>query len=111
MTIDQEVAAAILEMRDLLQLLAEPAVAERDAKRREQLKTIVGNSQPKATAVMLLDGKHTQLAIHQETKMHQGNLSTLVKQLGQAGLLVGDPKQPKLAISVPPNFFEKKNNE
>jgi hypothetical protein len=101
-----EVASAILEMRDLLRLLAAPAVAERDKKAREDLKRIVGASQLKLKAVMLMDGSRNQAAIHKESSMQKSHLSTLVKQLGEANLLAGDVRQPKLAIILPANFFE-----
>lgn len=104
---ESEVSEAILEMRDLLRLLAEPAIAERDKKRREDLKRIVGTSRAKAAVVSLMDGTRTQAAIHKETGFHKGNLSTLVKQLAEAGLISGDIKQPKLSINVPQNFFDK----
>jgi hypothetical protein len=104
---DSEVSKAILEMRDLLRLLAEPAIAERDKKRREDLKRIVGASTAKAGVVFLLDGTRTQAVIRRETGFNQGHLSTLVKELTEAGLVSGDIKQPKLAISIPQNFFEK----
>jgi hypothetical protein len=102
-----EVNAAILEMRDLLRLLAEPAIAERDKKRREELLRIVGSSKPKAKAVLLMDGSRQQLAIHNEIGINKGDLSTLVKQLNQASLLAGDPKLPKVALTLPSDFFEK----
>jgi hypothetical protein len=41
-----------------------------------------------------------------ECGINQGDLSVLVKKLKAAGLLAGDPKQPQLTISIPPNFFE-----
>ena len=53
-----------------------------------------------------MDGSRTQAEIRRETGFNQGNLSTLVKELGGVRLLSGDGKQPKLAISVPGNFFE-----
>jgi len=104
-----DVSEAILEMRDLLRLLAEPAVAERDQKRRAEIQKIVGNSTPKAKSVLLMDGSKTQAQIIPETGMLKGNLSTLVKQLSDGGLLVGDIKQPKLTIKLPANFFERSN--
>jgi hypothetical protein len=104
-----EVDVAILEMRDLLRLLAVPAIAERDRKRREEVRRIVGSSQPKSKAVMMMDGSRTQRVIHKETNINQGHLSTLVKQLSVADLLTGDVKQPKLAIVLPANFFEGEN--
>jgi hypothetical protein len=53
-----------------------------------------------------MNGSRTQAVIQQETGINQGNLSTLVKQLNGAKLLSGDGKEPKLAISVPADFFE-----
>ena len=102
-----DVSEAIFEIRDLLRLLAEPAVAERDQKRRSEVRRIVGSSIPKAKSTLLMDGTRNQTTIHQETGLNRGHLSTLVKQLADAGLLVGDTKLPKLAISLPSNFFEK----
>ena len=53
-----------------------------------------------------MDGTRTQAEIRAETSVNQGNLSTMVGKLDKAKLLVGDTKKPKLAISIPPNFFE-----
>jgi hypothetical protein len=102
-----ELLSAICEIRDLVRLMAEPQIAARDQKLRDELIRIVGKSLPKAKSVLLMDGSRTQLAIRQETGMNQGNLSTLVKQLSASKLITGDGKQPMLAISIPSNFFEK----
>jgi hypothetical protein len=104
---NEDVSEAILEIRDLLRLLAEPAVAERDQNRRSEVTRIVGSSVPKAKSILLMDGTRNQVAIHKESGLNQGHLSTLVKQLSDAGLLVGDSKLPKLAIVLPGKFFEK----
>jgi hypothetical protein len=101
-----DVDQAILEMRDLLRLLAGPAIAERDQKRRTEIRKVVGASIPKAKSVLLMDGSRTQMVIHKEIGINQGQLSTLVKQLTDSGLLSSDSKYPKLAIVLPPNFFE-----
>jgi hypothetical protein len=101
-----ELLSAIYEIRDLIRLMAEPAIAERDKKLRTELHRLVGNSGPKAKAIFLMDGTRTQATIQKDTGFNQGNLSTLVKQLKASQLLVGDGKQPKLAISIPDNFFE-----
>jgi hypothetical protein len=103
----EDVSEAIFEIRDLLRLLAEPAVAERDQKRRAELKRVVGSSAPKAKSTLLMDGTRNQTTIHQETGLNKGHLSTLVKQLSDSGLLVGDTKLPKLAIKLPSDFSEK----
>ena len=100
-----DLLAAVQEIRDLLQLLAEPAIAERDRKLRNDLKTIVGSSVPKSKAVLLMDGTRTQRQIHRETGMNVGNLSSLVKQLKQSNLLSTNPN-PALVIKIPVNFFD-----
>lgn len=95
------------EMRDLLRLLAEPAIAERDKKFREILRGMVASGKGnKPKAVLLMDGTRTQAKIVEDCGIHKGQLSELVKALREAGLLKSDPKQPHLVISIPPNFFD-----
>jgi len=101
-----ELLKAVLEIQKLLELLAEPAIAQRDAKLRSELRQLVGTSVPKQKSVFLMNGERTQVQIRGETSVNQGHLSTLVSNLNKAKLLVGDAKLPKLAISIPPNFFE-----
>jgi hypothetical protein len=97
----------LTEMRDLLRLLAEPAIAERDKKRRSALRSIAGNATgKKAKAILLMDGTRTRQNIITACGIDPGDLSGLVKKLNSAELVTGDPKQPRLAISIPPNFFE-----
>ena len=95
------------EMRDLLRLLAEPAIAERDKKLRDSLRAIAGiASGKKASAIVLMDGSRTQADIVKDCGIAKGQLSELVKKLKEEGLLINDPKLPELAISLPANFFE-----
>ena len=102
----EQILGAVNEIRDLIRLMAEPQIAARDQKLREELLRLVSRSVPKQKSVFLMDGTRTQAAIIKETGVGQGHLSTLVKQLAQNNLLNGDPKQPKLAISIPSKFFE-----
>ena len=98
----------LTEMRDLLRLMAEPAIAERDKRLREALRGIAGSATgKKAKAILLMDGSRKQASIVHECGINQGDLSNLVKKLKAAELLTGDPKQPQLSISIPSNFFEK----
>ncbi len=106
MSEESELLKAVQEIRDLVRLMAEPAIAERDQKLLAELKRIVGSSVPKSRSVLLMDGNRTQAAIRNETGINQGDLSTLVKRLKEAKLLSGDGKEPKLAIAVPITFFE-----
>lgn len=52
-----------------------------------------------------MDGTRTQ-EIHDETGMHKGNLTTLVKQITEGKLLSGDGRKPRLAMSIPANSVE-----
>lgn len=111
MTIDHsaQMLHVLSEMRDLLRLLAEPAIAQRDKKLREALRNVAGNAGgKKAKAILLMDGKRNQAGIVNECGINQGDLSVLVKKLKGAELLKGDTRQPELAISIPPNFFEQR---
>ncbi len=93
------------EIRDLLRLIAEPALAQRDQRRREALLDIVGKSQQKAAAVLLMDGTRSQAAIRKECSIDVGNLSRLVKGLRSVELIGPDDKHPKLVFPVPPSLF------
>lgn len=101
-----ELLETVRKIHGLLELLAEDKIAERDAKSRKTLLEIVGRSVPMQKAIYLMDGTRTQKEIHIETSANQGHLSTLVGKLHAAKLLIGETKTPKLAISIPPNFFE-----
>jgi hypothetical protein len=102
---DKALLDAVLEIRSLLELLAEPAIAQRDTKLRKELRQLVGTSVPKQKSVFLMNGSLTQSQIRAQTNVNAGHLSTLVGKMNQAKLLTGDPKLPRLAISIPPTFF------
>jgi hypothetical protein len=105
---EQALLDEVRHIRELLQLLAEPAVAQRDATLRDELRKLVGASARRQKSVLLMNGARTQKDIIAETSVHGGDLSTLVKKLEAAGLLVGDKKKPKLALSIPTSFFDDK---
>jgi hypothetical protein len=100
-----EILEEVRHVRKLLELIAEPEIAKRDARLREALTRLVGASDTLQRAVLLMNGSRTQTQISQETGAHKGNLSTLVGKLESAGLLADGKKLPKLAITVPANFF------
>lgn len=93
------------EMRDLLRVIAEPALAKRDQALRAALLQVVGRGKKQAKAVLLMDGSRTQAEISKESGMDAGNLSRLEKSLRSSGLL-RDSKRAHLVISIPENFFE-----
>ena len=94
------------EMRDLLRVMAEPALAERDKKLRASLLEVVGKSKRKAEVVLLMNGSRSQAELHKESGMDSGNLSRLVTALRAKGLIKADEKYPELVILIPPNFFQ-----
>ena len=83
------------EIRDLLQIMAEPALAQRDAKLRSALRMVVGVSPKKANAVQLMDGSRTQSMIVKEAGMDAGHLSRLVKALAWGGVVSARPAAPQ----------------
>lgn len=97
----------LAEIRDLLTVIAEPALERQDANRRTLLRNIVGTSEKKARAVLLMDGTRLQAAISKESTLDNGSVSRLVKALAEVQLLVGDEKFPTLALKIPPRFFDK----
>ena len=62
-----ELLSAVQEIRDLIRIMAEPAVAEHDKKARIALRRLVGSSEKKARAVFRMDGSRIQSAIQKET--------------------------------------------
>ena len=100
-----EDTALLREIRDLLLLLAEPAMAKRDESRRAALRELVGRSKAKAKAVAAMDGSRTRQAICKESGIDQGDLSRLIKSLREQNLMI-DGDLPKLAIALPTGFFE-----
>lgn len=98
------------EIRDLLRLVAEPALAKRDERLRETLQEIVGASQQKARAVLLMDGARSQATIRNDCGIDAGNLSRLVKALREAELIGPDDKNPQLVFPTPSNLLERVGN-
>src|ERR1043166_1305590 len=96
----------LTEIRDLLQVMAEPALAERDKKMRASLRTVVGTGAKKAAAALLMDGTRSQSAIARESGLDQSNVSRLMKALAAAQLISADEKHPRLLVKVPPTFFD-----
>lgn len=96
----------VRKIHSLLELLAEDKIAQRDSKHRETLRQLVGISPTKQKSVFLMDGSRTQTEIRKLTGVNQGHLSVMVGKMQKANLLAEDTKTPKLAISIPANFFE-----
>lgn len=95
----------ILEIRDMLALISEPARAERDKVARKTLRELVSKSTVKAKLVLLMDGSKSQAEMRQIVKVDSSDLSKLVKALRSAKLLTASDN-PELVIDIPAFFFE-----
>lgn len=94
----------LIEIRDLLRLLAEPQLAERDRKWRDELRKIAGKGEKNIKAVLLMDGSRNQSTIAKEIPMDVGQLSKLVKSLRAASLLT-ENENPEVVIPVSESIF------
>ena len=97
----------LTEIRDLLQVLAEPMLAKRDEKWRDTIRAAAGKGKKSGAAIMLMDGSRTQSAIAKQVGIDPAQLNRLIKALEGAGALaMTAAKHPKLTVKLPPNFFE-----
>jgi hypothetical protein len=97
----------LTEIRDLLQVMAEPMLAQRDEKWRVAIRTVAGKGKKTGAAVMLMDGSRAQSEIAKAANIDSGQLNRLVKALESAGALtITSEKRPKLLVKLPANFFE-----
>jgi hypothetical protein len=92
------------EIRDLLRLVAAPALAEREQKQKARLLEIVGRSKRKADAVLLMDGTRSQATISKECGIDMGDLSRLVRALRESQLIAPDDN-PRILLAVPADFM------
>jgi hypothetical protein len=93
------------EIRDLLVLIAEPALAKRDEGLRTALLELAGRSKAKRGAILLMDGARSRADVCRESGIDQGDLSRLVKALREKNL-IGPDDPPKIILALPPKFFE-----
>jgi hypothetical protein len=96
----------LTEIRDLLAVIAEPALAARDTKLRSSLRAIVGSGSKKAKAALLFDGTRSRAEIAKESGIDPSDLTKLIKALGAAQLVSAEDKHPKLYLRIPPTFFD-----
>jgi len=96
----------LTEIRDLLQIMAEPQIAERDRRLRDSLRTAVGRSANGQKAVSLMDGSRKQADIVKLAGISKGQLSPLVQKLTEMKLIANGDGKPRLVIRIPGNFFE-----
>jgi hypothetical protein len=101
----------LTEIRDLLLVIAEPALAKRDHKFRDALRKIVGKSEKSRAAVLLMNGTMGQAAIVKQVPIDQGQLSRLMKALANESLIAPDEKHPKLVVTISAAVFEGEGTE
>lgn len=93
------------DIRELLMLIAEPQLAERDRVRREALRKIAGKGEKNVKAVLLMNGERMQSTIAKEVPIDVGQLSKLVTALREAKLLDQDNQNPEVVIPVSEAIF------
>lgn len=93
------------EIRELLTVIAEPQLAERDKVRRAELRRIAGRGEKTMRAVLLMDGSRTQASIAKEVPIDAGQLSSLVRTLREAKLLK-ESASPAVVIPVSEAIFK-----
>ncbi len=71
----------LAEIRDLLEVMAEPLMEKRHKKFRDGIRAVVGKKKNARGAVLLMDGTRTQAAIAKEAGVDTGQLNRLVKDL------------------------------
>ncbi len=98
----------LTEIRDLLQVMAEPSLAQREEKFRDAVRAVGAKSPQRCAAIMLMDGSRSQTAIGKEADLDQSTVSRLVKALSAQSLITADEKHPKLRTKLPLNFFDHK---
>lgn len=103
--------AILVEIRDLLLVLAEPALAKRDERIRAAIRAVAGRSNAKRSAVLLMDGSRTKAAIAKESRVDPGDLTRLVQALAAEGALAAGDRHPTLRIQLPRDFFEREETD
>ncbi len=90
--------ALLEEIRDLLVPLSAIAKGQLAVHGPERLKSLVGSGQRQRAAKMM-DGSKTRSDIQKATGISAPNLSTLVKELREAGLVTERDSKPRLIIA------------
>jgi predicted transcriptional regulator len=104
--IDEQILETLKDIRDLLRLSAQPTL---DAALAE-IRRLVSTSDKKLTAVVLMDGTKSQSEIAKVSAYDKSDLSKLVKQLTDLGVLSSSSVNPKLLIPVTTQILRSKNN-
>jgi len=100
----------LTEIRDFLEVMAEPALEKRDEKFRKSISDLAGGGKKKQAAILLMDGSRTKSAISKESGMDDSSVTKLVKALVAKSLIESDQKHPKLRTKLPAKFFDEKGN-
>lgn len=90
-------ANVLAEIRDLLVPISAAARMHLADEGTDRLRAIVGSGQ-RLSAAKLMDGTKTRPQIQRETKISAPNLSKLMKDLREPGLVVEPDGRPQLVI-------------
>jgi hypothetical protein len=87
----------LIQIRDLLIPISAVAKAQLADTAPHRIRSIVGSGQ-RQRAASSMDGSRTRVQIQQHTGISAPNLSTLIKELREAGLVTESDSKPRLAV-------------
>ena len=96
---DTEVVQLLRDIREYLHVLAEPMLLERQRRLVLATQSLVGKSEKKKAAVLLMDGSRTRSQISKASGLDQGDLSRLVKALMETKAITEELGNPRLLFS------------
>ena len=109
MVYDSKSEALLAEIRDLLMVIAEPQLAERDRKIREELKKIGGGEKKQAAILAMADGNDRK-NVMTISGIDGSNLTKLVTELTSVAALEPHDTVLKLRCRIPQDFFKDSKN-
>lgn len=111
MEYNEKIVNLLTEIRELLRIIAEPQLAERDRQGRATIVKIVGRSQKRKSAVLLIDAVRTRADIQKLSEIDPGDLSRFMSELKEAQLCEEQSRVPRLRVSVDEKMFDQKGEQ
>jgi len=100
------ITTLLTDIRDLLLLIAEPAIAKRDSGLRASIREAVGTGVKRQAASLLMNGKLTRKEIQAQSTIDQSGISRLVSELIEKGLALEEDSRPCLVCQLPSDFYK-----
>lgn len=94
------VESLLVEIRDLLKVMAGPELAKRDAHKLTKLRAIAGSGAKKRAAILKMDGTRTRKQIIDEAEIGKSLLSDLISELKASDLVEEQNSTPVIRCVV-----------